>query len=98
MAVVVEMVNVLLPDPGDLMLVGDKFADIPDGFPLTLRLMADLNVEEIAVETESVVLLPTRIVAVLTDVAIVNVAGTETTKLTAEVMLVPPEVPRTMSG
>ena len=87
----------LLPDPGDLMLVGEKFAVMPDGCPLTLRLTAVLKVEVTVVLTETVVLLPTRIVAALVDAVMLNVAGTETTRLTVADFVVPPEVAVTVT-
>ena len=92
------MVNVLLPEPGDLMLVGEKVAVIPEGLPLTLRLKADLKVVEVVVKTETVVLLPARIVAAPAEVAKVNVAGTLTIRFTAEEIVFPPELARTDNG
>ena len=79
------------------MLVGEKLAVRPAGCPVTLRLTADLNVEEMVVETETVVLLPTRIVAELTDVLMANVGGIVTIKFTAADLVVPPEVAVTVS-
>ena len=92
------MVKVLLPDPGDLILVGEKFAVSPDGCPDTVTFTADLKVEVIVVVAVTVALLPTRIVAELADMANVNVAGTVTTRLTVAVFAVPPEVAVIVTG
>ena len=88
----------LLPAPGDLILVGEKFAIRPDGCPVTVTLIADLNVEEIVVVTETATLFPAKIVAELTDAAKVNVAGIVTTKLTVAVFDFPPDVAVIVSG
>ena len=75
------------------MLVGEKFAVKPEGWPLTERFTAVLKVEEIVVETVTVAVFPTRIVAELGDAVIMNVAGTFTTKLIVADFVVPPDDP-----
>ena len=42
-AAVAANVNVLLPLPGALILVGEKVPGTPDGSPLTDKAMAELN-------------------------------------------------------
>jgi|SRR6185312_6727982 len=98
MVAAADIVRVPLPDPGDLMLVGEKFAISPDGCPDTVRFIADLKVEEMVVVAVTVALLPTSIVAEVVDVASVNVAGIVTTKLTGAVLDTPPEVAVMVSG
>ena len=92
-----EIVKVLLPDPGALMLVGEKFAVMPEGWPLTERFTAVLKVEEIVVETVTTALFPTRIVVELDEAVIANVAGTFTTRFTVADLVVPPDDPVTVS-
>jgi len=98
MVAAAEIVKVLPPDPGDLILVGEKFAVSPDGWPETVRFTADLKAEVIVVVAVTVALLPTRIVAEPVDVANVKVAGTETTRLVAAVFAVPLEAAVTVTG
>ena len=74
------------------MLVGEKFAVSPDGCPETVTFTADLKVEVMVVVAVIVALFPKGIVTEPADVANANVAGTETTRLTAAFLEVPPEV------
>ena len=93
-----EIVNVLLPEPGDLMLVVEKLAPSPDGCPLTDKLTAVLKVLVIDVVNDTVVFLPARIVTALLDPVSVKVAGTLMFKLTVAVFVVPPEAAVTVTG
>ena len=61
-------------------------------------MIADLNVEVMLVETETVVLLPARRVAEIMEVAKLNVAGTVTTRFTAAVLVVDPDTAVMVSG